>query len=70
MVGVDPDCERDSCSPPVQRFGVEKVNIHQKWDPGRGGFRKGNDIALVRLDGVIDLFIVSCWVDYWILSNV
>ena len=56
---MDPDCEDDSCSPPVQRFGIEKVIIHEEWDSRRGGFRKGNDIALVRLDGVIELFIVS-----------
>ena len=56
---MDPDCEDDSCSPPVQRFGIEKVIIHEEWDSGRRGFRKGNDIALVRLDGVIELFIVS-----------
>lgn len=60
VVGVDPDCdERGSCSPPIQKFGVEKVIVHDEWDSSRRGFRKGNDIALVRLDGLITLFTVS-----------
>ena len=56
IVGEDPDCE--TC-PPVQRFGVEKVILHKNWDPSRKGFKKGFDIALVRLDGSIKLFTVS-----------
>ena len=59
VVGEDPDCERGSCSPPIQKFGVEKVILHDKWDSSRRGFRKGNDIALVRLDGLITMFTVS-----------
>ena len=59
VVGEDPDCERGSCSPPIQKFGVEKVVAHEEWDTSRRGFRKGNDIALVRLDGLITLFTVS-----------
>ena len=59
VVGEDPDCEGGSCSPPIQKFGVEKVIAHDDWDSSRKGFRKGNDIALVRLDGLITLFTVS-----------
>jgi len=56
VVGEDPDCEHGSCSPPIQTFGVERVISHEKWDNGKNGFLKGNDIALVRLDGSIKLF--------------
>ena len=59
VVGEDPDCERGRCSPPIQKFGVEKVINHENWDASRKGFLKGNDIALVRLDGYITLFLVS-----------
>ena len=57
-IGEDPDCE--TC-PPVQKFGVEKVILHENWDPNtaKKGFKKGFDIALVRLDGSIKLFSVS-----------
>ena len=57
-IGEDPDCE--TC-PPVQKFGVEKVILHENWDPNtaKKGFKKGFDIALVRLDGSITLFSVS-----------
>ena len=61
VVGEDPDCERGRCSPPIQKFGVEKVVTHEKWDSGRSGFLKGNDIALVRLDSAITLFVVSAF---------
>merc|ERR1712226_1512868 len=57
VVGEDPDCERGRCSPPIQKFGVEKVINHENWDASRKGFLKGNDIALVRLDGYITLFL-------------
>ena len=59
IVGQNPDCEHGSCSPPIQKFGIEKVIIHESWDSGRNGFLKGNDIALVRVDGLIKLFTVS-----------
>ena len=57
-IGEDPDCE--TC-PPVQKFGVDKVILHENWDPNiaKKGFKKGFDIALVRLDGSIKLFSVS-----------
>ena len=57
-IGEDPDCE--TC-PPVQKFGVDKVILHENWDPNiaKKGFKKGFDIALVRLDGSITLFSVS-----------
>ena len=58
VVGVNPDCEGKRCSPPIQKFGVEKVVVHENWDSGEKGFVKGNDIALVRLDGTIILFDV------------
>ena len=58
VVGKGPDCEGSSCSPPIQMFGVEKVTVHEQWDSGEKGFLKGNDIALVRLDGMITLFDV------------
>ena len=59
VVGEDPDCERGRCSPPIQKFGVDKVIAHEKWDSGKNGFLKGNDIALVRVDKTITLFTVS-----------
>ena len=41
VVGVNPDCEGKSCSPPIQKFGVEKVVVHENWDSGEKGFVKG-----------------------------
>ena len=59
VVGEDPDCEGSSCSPPIQRFGVQKVIAHEKWDNSRLGFRNGYDIALVRLTRPATLFTVT-----------
>ena len=59
MVGTDPDCERGRCSPPIQKFGVEKVITHERWNNDKNGFLEGNDIALVRVDKSIRLFTVS-----------
>ena len=66
VVGEDPDCERGSCSPPIQKFGVEKVILHEEYDSSRRGFYKGHDIALVRLDGIITLFAVSLFLYIWV----
>ena len=58
-MGENPDCELSSCSPPIQKFGVEKVIVHEKWDTSRRGFLKGYDIALVRLGRSAVLYTVS-----------
>ena len=63
-VGEDPDCWQkdcwpDCCQKKVQRFGVESVINHPNWNAAGNGYRKGYDIALVRLDGNATLYSVS-----------
>ena len=59
-VGEDPDCWKNNtyCQPPVQRFGVETVISHPNWNAAGNGYRKGYDIALVRLDRKATLYLV------------
>ena len=62
-VGDDPDCWKNNnleeyCQPPVQRFGVEEVVSHPNWNAAGNGYRKGYDIALVRLDRKATLYLV------------
>ena len=62
-VGDDPDCWKNNnlekyCQPPVQRFGVESVISHPNWNAAGNGYRKGYDIALVRLDRKATLYLV------------
>ena len=62
-MGDDPDCWKNNnleeyCQPPVQRFGVEEVISHPNWNAAGNGYRKGYDIALVRLDRKATLYLV------------
>ena len=68
-VGDDPDCWKNNnlekyCQPPVQRFGVESVTSHPNWNAAGNGYRKGYDIALVRLDRKATLYLVRFKLKY------
>jgi len=71
VVGQEKDCIRDRIGgkcldvglPPIQKFGVAKVILHENWNPS--DFRQGFDIALVRIVKSIVLFY-----DDYMLSQV
>ena len=59
----DPDCTTSNfCAPSPQKLSVENVKIHEKWNSGF--FQKGFDIALVRVDGSINLFVSKTIIFY------
>lgn len=45
------DCQNDICAPPHQDFEPEKIIIHPEYQ----NRQKTNDIALIRLNGIIDI---------------
>ena len=51
------DCVRTFCAESPQTLRVEKVIKHEKWN--LSAFKKGYDIALVRVKGSIKFFFVS-----------
>lgn len=53
-LGNDPDCKDNFCLTP-QKLKVESIKIHEKWNGN--AFKTGNDIALVRVQGNIKLFV-------------
>ena len=64
VVAQEVDCVRnrrtgrceDVGLPPIQKLGVNKVTLHENWNPDN--FRGGSDIALVRVATPIVLFYV------------
>ena len=57
-VNQDPDCDarfEDRCNPPVIRRGVEKIISHENFDKNDKNY--ANDIALVRLDKSVPLYL-------------
>ena len=43
-----------------QRYDIEKIIQHPEWNPAE--FSKGNDIALVRVKGLIKLYVsLASW---------
>ena len=51
----DIDCTNRFCAPPPQDLEVEEVVHHDNWNFKE--FKKGYDIALVRVKGNIELFV-------------
>ena len=56
-LSTNPDCRRrgDFCAPEPQKLQIEKVVTHPKWI--RDEFYRGYDIALVRVEGNMKLFV-------------
>ena len=53
--------------PDPQRYDIEKIIQHPEWNLAE--FYKGNDIALVRVKGLIKLYVsLSSW-NYYILGT-
>ena len=51
----DPDCNNRFCAPSPQDLAVEQVIHHENWNSKE--YKKGYDIALVRIKGNIELFV-------------
>ena len=57
-VNQEPDCDarfEDRCNPPVIRRGVKKIISHENFDKNDKNY--ANDIALVRLDKSVPLYL-------------
>ena len=57
-VNQDPDCDerfKDRCNPPVIKRRVKKIISHENFD--RNDKNYANDVALVRLDEAVPLYL-------------
>ena len=56
-LNTSPDCRKsgDFCLPQNQTLAIDKVIKHPRWN--RAEFYNGYDIALVRVKGLITLFV-------------
>ena len=55
---TNPDCSSGNCAKPVQNIKVANITIHEKYNRDNGGFAKGYDIALIRLERPAKMFMV------------
>lgn len=57
-VESEEDCQGNYCGAPPQDFEIDKVIKHENWEIT--AWKNGFDIALIRIEGNIKFFRVSC----------